>query len=40
MSNEEAEALMDALEKKWNAKHQRDFLNRMQRKVNRKYERS
>lgn len=40
MSNEEAEDLMDTLERKWNAKHQRNFLSRMQRKMNRKHERS
>ena len=36
MSNEEAEEIMDAFEKKWNAKHKHDFIDRMERKLNRK----
>jgi hypothetical protein len=36
MSNEEAEALMDTFERKWKAKHKRDFIGRMERKLNNK----
>lgn len=36
MSNEEAENLMDSLEEKWDSKHARNFLSRMERKLNRK----
>jgi hypothetical protein len=36
MSNDEAEEIMDAFEKKWNAKHKHDFINRMERKLDRK----
>jgi hypothetical protein len=36
MSNEEAEALMENIEKKWNSKHRDDFIHRMERKFRRK----
>lgn len=37
MSNEEAEALTESLEKKWNSKHlKHDFINRMEHKLHRK----
>ena len=36
MSNDEAEEITEALERKWNSKHKYDFLNRMERKLNRK----
>jgi len=37
MSNEEAEALMENIERKWDSKHKYDFLHRMERKASRKY---
>jgi hypothetical protein len=33
MSSEEAEALMDSLERKWKAKQKRNFIGRMERKL-------
>jgi len=36
MSNEEAEALMDSLERKWKARQKREFVDRMEHKLNRK----
>jgi len=32
MSNDEAEALMEDLERKWDAKHRGDFIHKMERK--------
>jgi len=36
MSNEEAEALMDNIERKWKAKQKREFIDRMERKLSHK----
>lgn len=36
MSESEAEALTEKLEKRWNAKHTHDFLARMERKMHRR----
>jgi hypothetical protein len=36
MSNDEAEALMDAFERKWKAKQKREFIGRMERKLSHK----
>lgn len=36
MSNEEAEALTEDLEQKWRSRQKRDFINRMERKLNRR----
>ena len=37
MSNEEADAVMESLEKKWNSKHvKQDFIQRMERKLHRR----
>jgi hypothetical protein len=36
MSTEEAADLMDSFERKWNAKHKREFLGRMEHKLSRK----
>lgn len=32
MSNDEAEALMEDLERKWDSKHRGDFIHKMERK--------
>ncbi len=36
MSNEEADAIMDKFEKKWDSKHKHSFIDRMERKLHRK----
>jgi hypothetical protein len=36
MSNDEAEALIESIERKWKSKHKRDFIDRMERKLNHK----
>ena len=36
MSSDEAEALMEELERKWDSKHKREFLYKMERKLNRR----
>jgi hypothetical protein len=36
MSGEEAENLMDELERKWNAKHRHNLISRMEHKLSRK----
>jgi len=36
MSYEEAENLMDNIERKWKAKQKREFIGRMERKLNHK----
>ena len=36
MSYEEAENLMDNIERKWKAKQKRDFIGRMERKLSHK----
>ena len=36
MSSEEAEALTENLERKWNSKHRSDFMHRMEKKMSRK----
>jgi len=36
MSQDEAEALMENFERKWDAKHKYDFIHRMERKLHRK----
>jgi hypothetical protein len=36
MSSEEAEHLMEELERKWDSKHKYDFIHKMERKLSRK----
>ncbi|HET9098133.1 MAG TPA: hypothetical protein VFN51_00785 [Candidatus Saccharimonadales bacterium] len=36
MSNDEAEDLMDSFKRKWEAKRKREFIGRMERKINHK----
>jgi hypothetical protein len=36
MSNEEADALTETFERKWDSKHKNDFIHRMERKLSRK----
>lgn len=39
MSIDEADALTENFERKWDSKHRNDFMHRMERKLNRKEQR-